>query len=58
MSELLFFILGMVIGGLTGITLMCCLQINRINELERQIILKDNEEIDDEPEVVKCEIVQ
>ena len=60
MSELLFFILGMVIGGLTGITLMCCLQINRINEYERLLIMrdKDNDDYDDEPEVVKCEIVQ
>ena len=30
MSELLFFILGLIIGGLTGITLMCMLQINRL----------------------------
>lgn len=30
MSELLFFLLGLVIGGLTGITLMCMLQISRI----------------------------
>lgn len=34
MSELLFFILGMIIGGLAMTTLMCCLQINRINEME------------------------
>lgn len=32
MKELLFFILGLVIGGLSGITTMCCLQINRLNE--------------------------
>ncbi len=30
MSELLFFLLGLVIGGLTGITLMCMLQISRM----------------------------
>lgn len=30
MSELLFFLLGLVIGGLTGVTLICMLQINRI----------------------------
>lgn len=34
MSELLFFILGIIIGGLAMTTLMCCLQINRINEME------------------------
>lgn len=31
MKELLFFVLGLVIGGLSGITIMCFLQINRIN---------------------------
>lgn len=57
MSELLFFILGLIIGGLVMTTLMCCLQINRVNELERLLVLKD-EENDDEPEVVKCEVVE
>ena len=28
MSELLFFIIGLVIGGLVGVVLMCILQIN------------------------------
>ena len=45
MSELLFFVLGLVIGGLTGVTIMCCLQINRINDYEKQINIprkKDN----------------
>lgn len=56
MSELLFFILGLIIGGLGMTTLMCCLQVNRINELERQIILKDDHE--ENSEVVKCEIVE
>ena len=32
MKELLFFILGLVIGGLSGVTTICCLQINRLNE--------------------------
>ena len=32
MKELLFFVLGLVIGGLSGITVMCCMQINRMNE--------------------------
>lgn len=62
MSELLFFILGLIIGGLVMTTLMCCLQINRINEYERLLIMrdkdKDNDDYDDEPEVVKCEIVE
>ena len=60
MSELLFFILGLIIGGLVMTTLMCCLQINRINEYERLLIMrdKDNDDDDDEPEVVKCEVVE
>ena len=57
MSELLFFILGLIIGGLGMATLMCCLQVNRINELERQIVLKDNQD-DNEPEVWQCENVE
>jgi len=34
MSELLFFIIGMTLGGLTGVMLMCCLQINRLSDRE------------------------
>ena len=34
MMELLFFVLGLMIGGLTGLSIMCMLQINRINRLE------------------------
>lgn len=37
MYELLFFVLGLVIGGLTGVVMMCAVQINRINEYERKI---------------------
>lgn len=57
MSELLFFVLGFIIGGLAMTTLMCCLQVNRISELERQIVLRDNEHEED-PGVVKCEVVE
>ena len=57
MSELLFFVLGFIIGGLAMTTLMCCLQVNRISELERKIVLRDNEHEED-PEVVKCEVVE
>lgn len=32
MKELLFFVLGLISGGLIGITVMCCLQINRLND--------------------------
>ncbi len=34
MSELLFFIIGMTLGGLIGVMLMCCLQINRLSDRE------------------------
>lgn len=57
MSELLFFVLGFIIGGLAMTTLMCCLQVNRISEQERQIVLRDNEHEEDS-EVVKCEVVE
>ncbi len=57
MSELLFFVLGFIIGGLAMTTLMCCLQVNRVSELERQIVLRDNEHEEDS-EVVKCEVVE
>ena len=32
MSEFLFFIIGVMLGGLVGVMLMCCLQINRLSE--------------------------
>lgn len=34
MSEFLFFIIGTTLGGLTGVVLMCCLQINKLSEKE------------------------
>lgn len=44
MSELLFFVLGLVIGGLTGVVMMCMLQVNRINEYETKIKTLENKE--------------
>lgn len=38
MKELLFFILGMMVGGLFATTVMCLLQINRINESDIKIV--------------------
>lgn len=32
MSELLFFILGLEVGSLIGVLLMCIFQINRLHE--------------------------
>lgn len=37
MSELLFFLLGMIVGGCAATALLCCLQINRINDYETEI---------------------
>ena len=34
MSELLFFIIGTMLGGLVGVVLMCLLQINRLSQRE------------------------
>ena len=32
MSELLFFIIGTMLGGLVGVVIMCLLQINRLSK--------------------------
>ena len=37
MSKLLFFLLGLMIGGLVGVTLMCMLQINRIKKKKKEL---------------------
>mgnify|MGYP001354076403 FL=1 len=34
MSEFLFFTIGTMLGGLMGVVLMCCLQINRLSKRE------------------------
>ena len=34
MSEFLFFVIGVTLGGLAGVMLMCCLQINRLSDRE------------------------
>ena len=34
MNELLFFIIGLVLGGLVGVVLMCLLQINKLSQRE------------------------
>ena len=35
MHELLFFLIGFLLGGLLGITVMCLVQINRVRKEER-----------------------
>ena len=34
MIEFIFFIIGVMLGGLTGVVIMCCLQINRLSKKE------------------------
>lgn len=34
MSELLFFSIGILLGGLIGVVFMCLLQINRLSQRE------------------------
>lgn len=34
MHELLFFLIGFLLGGLVGITVMCLIQINRVRKEE------------------------
>lgn len=48
MSEFLFFILGLMIGGLAMTTIMSCLQINHVNKLERKIMSKDKDNLEKE----------
>lgn len=37
MSEFLFFIIGLLLGGCIGVILLCGFQLNRINDYEYQI---------------------
>lgn len=37
MSEFLFFIIGLLLGGCLGIVILCGFQLNRINDYESQI---------------------
>lgn len=40
MSEFIFFMIGLMLGGCVGVVMMCLLQINRLN---REIYRKDDE---------------
>ncbi len=37
MSEFLFFLIGLMLGGCLGVVILCSFQLNRINEYESQI---------------------
>lgn len=36
MHEFLFFLIGLMIGGIIGVVTMCLLQINRLNDNDRK----------------------
>lgn len=36
MHEFLFFLIGLMIGGIIGVITMCLLQINRLNDNDRK----------------------
>lgn len=40
MSEFLFFIIGTTLGGLMGVVMMCCLQINRLSKGKEDVDAK------------------
>lgn len=37
MNEFLWFLVGLFIGGIVTTLVLCCLQINRINEYEAEL---------------------
>ncbi|MBR5947783.1 MAG: inseCt neurotoxin 1c [Clostridia bacterium] len=37
MSEFLWFLAGLFIGGIVSTLVLCCLQINRVNDCEAEI---------------------
>lgn len=37
MSELMFLIIGLLLGGCLSFFVLCCFQINRINDYESEI---------------------
>lgn len=47
MSELLFFVLGLVIGALSSIVVMCLNRIKHFDKIERELILSNNDDCDE-----------
>lgn len=37
MSELVWLLVGLLIGGCVATVVLCCVQINRVNEYEQEI---------------------
>lgn len=44
MHELLFFMIGFLLGGVIGVTIMCLMQINRISRTERRTRINEKAE--------------
>ena len=47
MSELLFFVLGLVIGALCAVVVMCINRIKHFDTIERELILSNNDDCDE-----------
>lgn len=43
MNELLWLLVGLMIGGCIATAILCCLQVNRINHYEQEIRRLKNE---------------
>lgn len=43
MNELLWLLVGLMIGGCISTAILCCLQVNRINHYEQEIRRLKNE---------------
>ena len=57
MNEIFFLILGVFAGGLLMIGVMCCFQINKLNEMEEAVQNEDENKSED-VDVIICEVVQ
>lgn len=57
MNEMFFLILGVFAGGLLMTGVMCCFQINKLNEMEEAVQTED-ENVTEDVEVIICEVVQ
>lgn len=41
--ELLCFLIGLMLGGTLGLTIMCCLQINRMNIRQASLTIPEED---------------
>ncbi|MFR4023648.1 MAG: DUF3789 domain-containing protein [[Eubacterium] siraeum] len=48
MTEFIFFIVGLLLGGCIGVVFMCCLQINRLyktDSMKKEVEANEKEEL-------------